>query len=356
MSARKFRNTWWIDFHYNKVRYRKRSPLNTRDGALDYEATIRQKLARGESLSIALANGRTFASFAEEWMKTYVKVNNRYSEQVSKGYKLRKHIIPFFGHLALHEVNEARIEKFKLQKREEGLSPKTINNFLTLISKCLQTAQEWDQLAKVPKVRWLRVPPPKTDFLTTEECKTLLAAAEGRSFWHDMILCGVRTGLRLSELIALTWGDIDLERRNLNISRGVVYKVEDSTKSNRSRTIPLCNDIYDRLAAQPNKTGRVFPQVDGQVLTYGIAQWAFGQIRLKSGLRSIGWHTLRHTFASHLVSKGVPLRVVQELLGHSTIQMTMRYAHLAPSTLREAVSFLDEEYINPDNDIRLPEH
>lgn len=343
MSARKLHGSWWIDFRFNKTRYRKRSPLNTRDGALDYEANIRQKLARGEPLTIVLAKGRSFENFAEEWMKTYVRVNNKHSEQISKDYKLRKHILPVFGSLALHEVNEARIDKFKLQKREEGLSAKTINNLLTLINKCLQTAHEWDQLTKPPRIRWLRVPPQKVDFLSTEESKKLLDAAKDKPFWHDMILCGLRTGLRHGELIGLTWSDVDLERRTLNVIRSVVYKVEDSPKSNRGRPIPLCKDIYECLAAYPNKIGRIFSQATGESQTYGRTQWAFRQIRIKAGLRPMGWHILRHTFASQLVSKGVPLRVVQELLGHSTIQMTMRYAHLAPSTLREAVEVLDDE-------------
>ena len=62
----------------------------------------------------------------------------------------------------------------------------------------------------------------------------------------------------------------------------------------------------------------------------------------KAGLRQIGWHALRHTFASHLVMRGASIKAVQELLGHSSIQMTMRYAHLAPEVARDAVNLLDK--------------
>jgi site-specific recombinase XerD len=73
----------------------------------------------------------------------------------------------------------------------------------------------------------------------------------------------------------------------------------------------------------------------------GQAKWPLWRACKKAGLRMIGWHVLRHTFASHLAMRGVPLKAVQELLGHATIEMTMRYAHLAPTVKREAVAQLD---------------
>ncbi len=342
MSARKIGPSWWVDFRFGKTRYRKRSPLNTRDGALDYEANIRQKLARGEPITVTLANGRTFADFAAEWMRKYVSTNNRNSEQISKKRKLAKHILPYFGHLALHEVTALKIENFKTQKFEEGLSPKSINNFLTILNKCLQTAQEWQLLARVPKIRWMRVPPQRAEHLSPEECEQLLEAAKYKPFWRNMIFCGLRTGLRLGELIGLRWEDIDLDRRTIHVNRSVVYGIEDAPKNNRTRVVPLCADIYECLLAFPSKKGLVFPQPNGDPLNYNLAQWGLGSIRLRIGMRRIGWHALRHTFASQLVTKGVSLRAVQELLGHSTIQMTMRYSHLAPSTLHAAVQVLNQ--------------
>lgn len=71
------------------------------------------------------------------------------------------------------------------------------------------------------------------------------------------------------------------------------------------------------------------------------AKWPLWRVCKRAGLRRIGWHVLRHSFASHLVMKGVPLKVVQELLGHATMEMTMRYAHLSPNVGRDAVKLLD---------------
>jgi site-specific recombinase XerD len=81
--------------------------------------------------------------------------------------------------------------------------------------------------------------------------------------------------------------------------------------------------------------------MDGEMLTPGEIKWPLWRACKKAGLRFVGWHVLRHTFASHLAMRGAPLKAIQELLGHATIMMTMRYAHLAPEIAREAVCLLD---------------
>ncbi len=79
------------------------------------------------------------------------------------------------------------------------------------------------------------------------------------------------------------------------------------------------------------------------MLTKGRCKWPLRRARERAGIEALGWHDLRHSFASHLVMRGVPLKAVQELLGHSTIEMTLRYAHLTLSTLVDAVAALDTQ-------------
>jgi hypothetical protein len=83
------------------------------------------------------------------------------------------------------------------------------------------------------------------------------------------------------------------------------------------------------------------PDADGEMFKKGACKWPLWRACKRAGLRRIGWHVLRHTFASHLAMRGVPLKAIQELLGHATIEMTMRYAHLAPAVHRDAVAQLD---------------
>src|ERR1700674_1953012 len=98
MAVRKIKNSWWVDFGFNQTRYRKRSPDNSRAGAISYEIALRQSLARGEPIGGArepTQKGLSFGEFAEQWFNDYVKPNNKYSEQVGKRCILSKSLIPF---------------------------------------------------------------------------------------------------------------------------------------------------------------------------------------------------------------------------------------------------------------------
>ena len=112
-------------------------------------------------------------------------------------------------------------------------------------------------------------------------------------------------------------------------------------KSNRERHIPLDSDVYETLYKRKRETGYVFLDEGKYPFDYHRMERRLTKACKKAGLLKIGWHTLRHTFASHLASKGVPMTAVQQLMGHSNITTTMRYAHLAPSTLRAAIDMLN---------------
>src|SRR5215813_3931124 len=136
MAVRKIQNTWWVDFWFNRVRYRKRSPENSRAGAQAYELVLRQKLARGESLDLNSSSEHdttTFAQFASRWYHRYVKANNKPSEQYAKEKILRSVLVPFFGEMRLDEIKTERIEEFKAQQSATGVTKKTINNRLAIL-------------------------------------------------------------------------------------------------------------------------------------------------------------------------------------------------------------------------------
>lgn len=266
--------------------------------------------------------------------------NNKLSVQLTQRGILDLHLLPFFGKQMLPEITSQIVERYKAKKVADGLAPKTINNHLSALRKCLQIAMEWDSLDKLPTIKMLKTPPPVVVFLDDGECDDLLAD-HAEPLAHLMILTALRTGMRLGELCGLSWEDVDIQNNILTVKHSFVRGEMSSQKSNKIRHIPLTADLAFALRKSARPQGLVF-QINEKPITGYAASEMLGRACIRSGIRHIGWHKLRHTFASQLVARGVNLRSVQELLGHSTIQMTERYVHLAPSSLRQAMSVLEE--------------
>jgi len=328
-------------------RYSKASPDNTYAGAKAYESLIRQRLARGEPIDGVQEDKKKiilFRNFAEEWFERYVKINNKLSEIRGKRSILDVYLIPFFGKLNLDKITSYEIEKFKAERQKQGLSNKYINNQLCVLSKSLSTAEEWGLLEKRPKIKHLKVAPQKFDFLSIEESKNLLAQADD-GFLRDMILFDLHTGLRFGELIALTYSDVNFEKNVLTVSKSVSRGYLGSPKNNKLRYIPLSNELIQMLERKKlgkDKDDLIFPNAVGKFLIQERCRNWLHQLCKKTGLRQIGWHTLRHTFASHLAGNGISMRTIQELMGHSDTNTTLRYAHLSPLVLREAIRTLEK--------------
>jgi len=342
MSVRKIRASWWIDFRFNNTRHRKKSPVNSKTGAKDYEALLRQKLARGKSIEKEKTEKKQlFSEFAWYWFETYAKTNNKHSEILNKEGILRVHLIPFFGKAKLDSINNQLVEKYKREKQKTRLCNKSINNHLTVLRKCLETALEWQILEYTPRVKLLKTPPSKFDYLNESECKLLLDNSSGNL--HDMILMALNTGLRFGELIALTWKDVNFEKKLLTINKAIAKGVLGSTKSNKNRYIPLTDSVITMLNSRKENNVRNNELIFFENNSFlGQARYIKKIHKLCKDLkfRRISWHVLRHTFASHLAQKGISLKAIQELLGHSDIKTTMRYAHLSPRELRQAVDVL----------------
>lgn len=196
-------------------------------------------------------------------------------------------------------------------------------------------------LDALPSLPRLRVPERHFDFLTNEEARCLIDAArtpEAR-LW---ILFALRTGARAGEQLALRWGDIDWHGNKVGFQRSAIRGVEGPTKSGRVRHVPMSPELAAALkAARHLRSALVFCRPDGKPLTLWQLHTGLETACRRAGLRQMRWHDLRHSFASQLATNGVPLRRIQEWLGHSTIHMTMRYAHLAPSGDADLLATLD---------------
>jgi integrase len=313
----------------------------TRAEALEVERLLRHELADGAPVQRVQ---RRFEAFAIQFLETYARTNNRPSEQATKRVIITRHLVPFFGHLELGEIGPLQIEEYKALKLATHAA-KTVNNHLCVLRRMFTIALEWSLISKLPKFRWLKTPAPPFTFLGFDESDRLIRAAEGwDGAWRAMVIVALRAGLRLGELRALTWQDVDLVAGRVLVRRSAWQDQIGPTKTGRAREVPLSPEAVAALHALPSRfRQRSVFSADGAggMLARAACRKAIGRICRKAGLPEIGWHALRHTFASQLVMRGVALKAVQELLGHRTMEMTLRYAHLSPEVGRNAVSMLD---------------
>ncbi len=284
-----------------------------------------------------------FSEFAKE-AQAHSKTNNRESTTYGKGWVFRLHLVPFFGAMKLDAIGASHIERFKAAKLEESQSKKSINNMLSDLRKLLNLAVEWEELSKAPKVKGFKVPKDLVTedmFLTFDETRRFLQAAAPE--WKCFVTVGTKTGLRVGELLALKWEDLDLYAGRVVVRRTLWRNQEGPPKGGRSREVPLSPEALAALKAHKHLRGPyVFCSEDGGRLTHSMVKKVVPTTCHRAGLaKRITNHGMRHTFASHLVMRGVPLKAVQELLGHESIEMTLRYSHLTPDVKRDAVRLLD---------------
>lgn len=323
---------------------------NTKVGAEEAERRAIEQLFRTGSADPAppaptVASSPTLADFQTVFLE-HSEAKNEYSSVKAKRQILRDHIVPAFGSLPLHHITYAAIEDFKhhLIKPEAAggkeLTHKTVNNVLTVLRRLLVLAKKRGQLEVVPEIEWLPTEPADFDFLDFVDAEALIAAAELE--WRAMIAVGIKCGLRQGELLGLRWSDVDLKNGKLWVRRAIVRGRVKLPKNRKPREIPLGDDVRAELAKHRHLRGElVFCDDEGNKLTPGECKWPLYRACAQAGIRRVGWHVLRHTFGSLLASQGVSMRQIQQLMGHSSIKTTERYAHLSPHVALDAVRMLD---------------
>lgn len=262
--------------------------------------------------------------FYLEFMSTYVKANNKPSEQISKECIFRTRLLPEFGEKHLDDIGVRDVERFKaklLDVSEYGRpkSPKTINNTLSSLGKMLRYAEELGVIDDVPRVRFIKVTTEKFDFLEFEEMEQLLEGARLESEVLAAVLLGSEAGLRIGEIRSIKFGDIDFHRGLLTVQRTNYRGHITSPKSGRIRTIPMTKRLLAALKAIRHLKEWVFCNDENEPWSRGEGDARLWRACRRAGLRRIKWHALRHTFCSHLAMRGASPRAIQELAGHAQL-------------------------------------
>ena len=321
------RKAWGFTVEVNGKRKRIQSAEWTKE---DAEAELAKVQLQLEPTPAAPAGGITLKEAAERYLAAK---SRKKSLETDKLY-LAMFRSAWGDDTPLAQITGAKISAWKAERlatvcrqTKELYKPAAVNRPLALLRHLLRLAhEEWEVLPSVPKIRLEREAEGRLRWLSQEEIAALLAACQKSKNpeLYAAVVIAINTGLRRAELLELTWDRVDR-------SRGVIRL--ELTKSGRRREVPLNDDSDAALVSLgPRSSGRVFR--DGSIRT------AYENAVIAAKLDDVTFHTLRHTFASWAVQRGVSLPELKELLGHSSIGMTMRYAHLAPEHLRSAVSRL----------------
>lgn len=305
------------------------------------------ELARSRRDKPETPNGKeipTLEEFSPRFLDGYARAEKQKASSVAtKERILRLHLLPLLGHKRLNEITNEDIAQLKASVQQH--KRKTVNNIANVLSKLLNVAVEWNVISIRPcTIKLLKVDAPTPTFYEFDDYARLLEAAlkiDPRI--HLMALLGGDAGLRRGEIIALRWQDVDLRRRQLKIEKSVWQGVEDVPKSGRGRIIDMTEALTEALRAHRHLKGpRVLYQDDGKQTDENTLQDWIEQATRRAGLAPTrGVHILRHTFCSHLAMRGAPAKSIQELAGHGSLAMTLRYMHLSPSVRRAAIDLLD---------------
>lgn len=328
---------WQVDVQLNGTRFRK--TYADEETAIKAENLARERLRQG--LPPEPEQHQIKPVLFGELMKLAL---NRYWVGSKNEREQRRQVgelIEFFGPEAdPRGVTSNRIDDLIAHLRAIGNSPGTINRKLSTLSKALKFAASRGMIDSLPLIERMKEAEGRMRCYAPEEIQRVLGYLEstGQGDFRDVVIFLVETGARAGEAARLLWDDVDLDT-------GVVKLYE--TKSGKARGIPLSTRVTEMLhqrrsmiLTSARQGARVFPGwVDKRNRTTPMSSaWIAARTQLKMDGRL---HDLRHTFASRLVQQGVGILTVQQLLGHGSVQMTMRYAHLAPENLRDAIATLD---------------
>ena len=328
---------------------------------------VREKLlaAQHEKRQGVLRTGprQTVKDYLNYWLEDIHRHEIKVSTYSLYRHHLDKHLIPALGHIQLQKLTSDHVQAFCAQKQRENVSTGVVRLQFTILSMALKDAVKRKRLAVnvCDVVTIPRLIKHEWQYLTREQALQLLEAAKG-SRLDRLLTVALTTGMRLGELLALRWDDIDMDTYILHVRHSVRYvqgfgvrESEPKTEGSKgSITLPLLvvdalkqhrtSQLEARLMAGATwqEQGLVFPNIYGRYFSRTKLYILFNKVLKEAGLPHMRFHDLRHSTATLLLSMGVPAKLVQEILRHSTISTTLNtYAHVLPEMHRDAMDKMD---------------
>ncbi len=360
---------WWVFINHAGKRTSRK--VGTEKAALEVAKKIEAKLILGESfLQEKKPSGPTLEQYYESYEKPYLDVSVRSTTRRIYHNSFELHVLPVLGNKRLDEISRLDIERLVthlLNKRYGEEKKKFTRTTIAIAMRCLTAsfnrAIERGFIEKNPTkgtsklfaqaaVRNGEIQP-----LTADEVRLFLKTVLKHSAEHyPLFLCAIHTGMRLGEVAALQWGDVDFNGKFFTVRRNFVEgKVIPFTKTKKLRRIDLSDTLLNALQELKSRRREqwlekgsneipewVFCNQQGNPADMqNVKNRHFYKCLEKAGLRRIRFHDLRHTFASLLIQDAQPLAYIKDQLGHSSIKLTVDiYGHLEPGANREAVNRL----------------
>jgi site-specific recombinase XerD len=334
---------WWVCY-FDADGRKRREKVGRKSDAIDLYRKRKMEALQGKKLPEKLrSKAISFSVLAQDAIQ-YSKSNKMsYRQDV---YRMSR-LLGWLGSRVAETVTPQEIEIWLAgQAEENNWKPATVNRFKALLSLTFRLGMQNGKVGANPArlVRRRREDNSRIRFLSKDEEKGLRFAIECGFCEHvPEFEVALHTGMRRKEQYSLTWECIDFERRLITVLQ---------SKNGEMRHIPMNKTTMEALQSlyqRSSRNGRVFLSSDGKEPLLGPRHW-FEPSVISAKLENFTWHCLRHTFASRLVMAGVDLRTIQQLMGHKTLQMTVRYAHLAPEHQLAAVERLCES-VSPQNEL-----
>jgi integrase len=347
MGVFKRTGNYWIDYYDADGRRHRKMIGPQKTVAQIALKDVKVKIAKGEYLGIYEEKKTMFKDFAGKYLKMIEPNVSPTSLERFEGI-VNNHLVPAFQ-CYLYKISKKQTQEYVL-KRSQEVKPATVNQEIKRLKHMLNKAVEWGYLKESPckGIKNMKEPSGRIRYLSHDEINRLLKACDvssltenpnnkGRSFskmitayLKPIVQIAIHSGMRRGEIMNLRWKDIDFKERRI---------ILEKTKNNERRMIPMNDTLCHVLQSLPVHLHeeRVFPDINGNMVTV-----TFERACKRAGIEDFRFHDLRHTFASYLTMTGGNIRTVQTLLGHKDLRMTMRYSHLSPEHLREAVTTLEK--------------
>lgn len=342
-----------------KIRIKGHKPLSAtfdrKTDALDWASEMRTQLRRRRHLNAVEAEAKTLRDLIARYRELELPKRSRQAYlKIDSNLKWWDRSI---GHLLLKDITPSVLAECRdrllvsgsdhnkhigKQNSQAQKSPGTVTWCMACLSHALTVAaNEWQWIDSNPmlKVKKPKLPPSRARFLDDEERTALLEACRQSRcpYLYPIVVIALSTGARYSEIMNLRWKDVDLDRGMARLER--TKNKERRALHLASHALQLIKDLH--ATAKPNKTDFLFPRADGMA-PFTIKKHWLTALK-EAGIEDFRFHDLRHSAASYLAMNGATLAEIAEVLGHKTLQMVKRYAHLSEQHTAKVVARMNEQ-------------